>query len=236
MGAEQSAPRNNAPGVASPAVQAFLRELRGPEFADDLDTSLPPPAGPELYEVPAGADLRALYGEAAAAAGIQVHPATAGDWVNVLAGVLQGLEARAVLVEPLAGSALTPERAAELDRALAVRGITTTRAHDDATLFERVDAAVTGVRLAVAETGTLICTSGAQSARGSSLIPPAHVAIVSAGQVVGDLFEAFARLGAEPLPANVNLITGPSKTADIEGVLVTGVHGPGRVHVVLIDE
>ncbi len=88
--------------------------------------------------------------------------------------------------------------------------------------------------MAVAETGTVVCTSGPQSARGSSLLPPIHIALVSEAQLVADLFDLFPRLAAGELPANVNLITGPSKTADIEGVLVTGMHGPGAVHLVLV--
>ena len=56
-------------------------------------------------------------------------------------------------------------------------------------------------------------------------------------QILPDLFDLFALLGAKPgeLPACVSIITGPSKTGDIELRLVTGVHGPGEIHVVLID-
>ena len=114
-------------------------------------------------------------------------------------------------------------------------GVTVTRRRDDETLFS-VDAAITGVRAAVAETGTLVCSAGSQSARGSSLIPPIHIALVDARQLHADLFDLFDWLGQQDeLPSNVNLITGPSKTADIEGVLVTGVHGPGVVHIVLVN-
>jgi L-lactate dehydrogenase complex protein LldG len=90
------------------------------------------------------------------------------------------------------------------------------------------------VQRAIAETGTLVCVSGASSARGASLIPPVHIAVLEEGQILADLFDYFEQLDPQDLPANVNMITGPSKTADIEGVLVTGMHGPGAVHVVLL--
>ena len=62
------------------------------------------------------------------------------------------------------------------------------------------------------------------------------MAIIADTQIVADLFDAFERLSTTgPLPANVNFITGPSKTADIEGVLVTGMHGPGEVHIVVVS-
>jgi L-lactate dehydrogenase complex protein LldG len=73
--------------------------------------------------------------------------------------------------------------------------------------------------------------------RMASLVPPAHVAIVEASQIVPDLLDAFAELekrGVDNLPSNITLITGPSKTGDIELQLTTGVHGPGHWHVVVI--
>jgi L-lactate dehydrogenase complex protein LldG len=140
-----------------------------------------------------------------------------------------------VIVQAEPGTALTPERALALREALAGEGIWTTDKCDDDTLFS-VDAAVTGVVAAIAETGTVICVSGQSSARGVSLIPPIHVALVAGPQLAGDLFDAFEQLTAwQAWPADVNLITGPSKTADIEGVLVTGMHGPGAVHVLLLE-
>ena len=74
--------------------------------------------------------------------------------------------------------------------------------------------------------------------RSLSLLPPLHIAVASRDQVLPDLFDLFTseRRPPEPsLPSCLSLITGPSKTGDIELRLVTGVHGPGEVHVVLID-
>lgn len=179
-------------------------------------------------------DLVARFTSEAAAAGCSVHQANAETWVAAVRGILRERAARKVVVEPQPETALTPERAAALREALTTAGIAAVTGHDDDTLFD-ADAAVTGVTAGVAETGTLVCVSGASSARGTSLIPPVHVALLAASQLVPDLFDYFEQLGRSThLPANVNLITGPSKTADIEGILVTGVHGPGAVHVVLL--
>jgi L-lactate dehydrogenase complex protein LldG len=96
---------------------------------------------------------------------------------------------------------------------------------------------ITSVDLAIAETGTLLMCSAPGHERMASLVPPAHVAIVEASQIVPDLLDAFAELekrGVDNLPSNITLITGPSKTGDIELQLTTGVHGPGHWHVVVI--
>ena len=74
--------------------------------------------------------------------------------------------------------------------------------------------------------------------RSLSLLPPLHIAVAGRDQILPDLFDLFApgRRSNQPgLPSCLSLITGPSKTGDIELRLVTGVHGPGEVHVVLID-
>ncbi len=96
------------------------------------------------------------------------------------------------------------------------------------------DVGITGVCAAIAETGSIVCASGAQRWRGLSLIPPAHIAILREDQIVPDLVDFFAGRVGSGLPAHLALISGPSKTADIEGILITGVHGPGRVCVVLV--
>jgi L-lactate dehydrogenase complex protein LldG len=73
----------------------------------------------------------------------------------------------------------------------------------------------------------------------ASLIAPVHIAIVERRQIVPDLIDAFGLLrqqGLEQLASNVTLITGPSKTGDIELQLTTGVHGPGKWRVIVIDD
>lgn len=99
------------------------------------------------------------------------------------------------------------------------------------------DIGVTGVDLAIAETGTLLVCSQPGQERLASLLPPVHVAIVLESQLVPDLLDAVAWLaerGFDGLPSNVALITGPSKTGDIELQLTTGVHGPGKWHVIVV--
>ena len=77
-------------------------------------------------------------------------------------------------------------------------------------------------------------SDAAGTAASLSLLPPIHVAVADRSQLLSDLFDLFEVPSAEP-PSCLSLITGPSKTGDIELRLVTGVHGPGEIHVVLID-
>ena len=104
--------------------------------------------------------------------------------------------------------------------------------------FFGADLGVSGVDYLIAETGSLALLTRSDQPRALSLLPPVHIAVAHRAQILVDLFDLFeARRWAEQqgLPSCLSLITGPSKTGDIELRLVTGVHGPGEVHVVLID-
>jgi L-lactate dehydrogenase complex protein LldG len=96
------------------------------------------------------------------------------------------------------------------------------------------DVGITSCDWAIAETGTLMMCAGPGHERVASLLPPMHVAVVERQQIVPDLIDAFATLNATTLPSNVTLITGPSKTGDIELQLTTGVHGPGKWRVIVV--
>ncbi|MBX3412980.1 MAG: lactate utilization protein [Pirellulales bacterium] len=96
---------------------------------------------------------------------------------------------------------------------------------------------ITSATWAIAETGSLLMAATGGRERTASLLPPVHVAIVERAQIVPDLFDAYAQLeaaGVENLASNVTLITGPSKTGDLELKLTTGVHGPGKWHVIIV--
>jgi L-lactate dehydrogenase complex protein LldG len=91
---------------------------------------------------------------------------------------------------------------------------------------------------AVAESGTLMLTSGADNPTTLNFLPDTHVVIVSAEDVAGDYESLWARLreryGAGTMPRTVNLITGPSRSADIGQTLILGAHGPRRLHVIVV--
>jgi L-lactate utilization protein LutC len=103
--------------------------------------------------------------------------------------------------------------------------------------FFAADIGISGVDYLIAETGTVVLLARPEEPRSLSLLPPVHIAIADRRQLLPDLFDLFDpahwpdRGGP---PSCLTLITGPSKTGDIELRLVTGVHGPGELHVVLI--
>ena len=96
------------------------------------------------------------------------------------------------------------------------------------------DVGVTGCDAALAETGTLVLLSGPGKPRAASLLPPTYVAIVEQGTLRHTMGDFFAEHGnAVRSAASCTFVTGPSRTADIELTLTLGVHGPGKVIVVV---
>jgi L-lactate dehydrogenase complex protein LldG len=101
---------------------------------------------------------------------------------------------------------------------------------------------VTGLshaRAGVAETGTLILESGGDNPTTINFLPEVHMVVVRAGDIVGDYETAWAALrqrhGKGEMPRTVNMVTGPSRSADIEQTLLLGAHGPRKLHVMIVD-
>jgi L-lactate dehydrogenase complex protein LldG len=176
------------------------------------------------------------------------HRVAHGDEVSALVAAIAGERGarRAVAWPPSAlGVDLAP--------GLAARGMETTPmpagGPGDAAaagalrdVIAAADVGVTGVDLAVAETGTLVVVSGAGRPRSTSLLPPLHVALFDASALVeslaqvGVFLEAWHGAGSPAWRGGViNFITGPSRTADIELTLTRGVHGPKEVHAVFVE-
>jgi L-lactate dehydrogenase complex protein LldG len=95
---------------------------------------------------------------------------------------------------------------------------------------------ITGCFCAIAETGTLVVLAGADTPTATTLLPDTHVAVLPADRIVSGMEEAFALIRSErgKLPRAVNLISGPSRTGDIEQTVVVGAHGPYRVHILVV--
>ncbi len=104
-----------------------------------------------------------------------------------------------------------------------------------AELFSNVDGAVTDVRSAVAETGSLVLWPDNDQPRLMTLVPPIHFAILDAEQLKNTFHEVIVSEGwvQQGMPTNALLISGPSKTADIEQTLAYGVHGPKELIVLI---
>ncbi len=103
-------------------------------------------------------------------------------------------------------------------------------------LFGAFDAALTGTRCAVAETGSLVLWPDADEPRLMSLVPPVHIALLEAER----LHSTFAHMievehWAGRMPTNALLISGPSKTADIEQTLAYGIHGPKQLITLILE-
>lgn len=133
----------------------------------------------------------------------------------------------------------------DLREELAARGLSTfvgndTEHHQLVARLANCGVGLTAVDYAIAETGTIVLGSDEPNALLVSLLPPVHIALVRAGQMIATMDEAIERIGSEQIgranPArSVTLITGPSRTSDVELVLSIGVHGPKELHLIVIE-
>lgn len=103
-------------------------------------------------------------------------------------------------------------------------------------LFDRIDVGITTCVGGIAETGSLILRPCINEPRTLSLVPPVHVAVLRTDTLFETLHAAMqAQQWAAAMPTNLLLVTGPSKTADIQRLLVYGAHGPKRLIILLVD-
>ena len=148
-------------------------------------------------------------------------------------------EAREFVAASLAGRSAVASNAPYLAKCgIAALPRVQTGFADAAELRQACAAAAVGITSAdyvLADTGSLVMLSSAAEARMISLLPPAHIAVVPSSRILTGLDELFTLL---PSPADASssmvLITGPSRTGDIEQILVRGVHGPGELTVVMV--
>jgi L-lactate dehydrogenase complex protein LldG len=93
---------------------------------------------------------------------------------------------------------------------------------------------------AAAETGTLILLSGPDNPTTLNFLPDNHIVAVAANAIAGDYETVLERIrqrfGTGAMPRSVNMVTGPSRSADIEQTLILGAHGPRRLHVIVVGE
>jgi L-lactate dehydrogenase complex protein LldG len=161
--------------------------------------------------------------------------ATAATWPAAVREVLRAAGARHLMAGE--GSPL----AAPLREALAGEGSPALLLYDrpmeqlKATLFAGVDAGITTCLGGIADTGSLVLRPSPREPRLLSLLPPLHLVLLDPGRIWDTLWQALGELGwAAGMPPNALVISGPSKTADIEQTLAYGVHGPQRLVVVLV--
>jgi L-lactate dehydrogenase complex protein LldG len=194
--------------------------------------SVVPPAPPEIPDsiarlVPATARIDEVFIQRAAEQKMIVTPVSRADFPAAVADFVRQHPIRRVALS----SAPLLDGVAE-----ALRTSFEVRRWNDMSLDElyEFDCGVTEVQYAVAEIGGMLIKPSASHGRGLSLVPMFHVAVVERSQIVPDLIDLLERIADDPDRSNHILVAGPSKTADIEMNVVTGVHGPNVVRVFLL--
>lgn len=166
----------------------------------------------------------------------EVHWVRGHDWADKLAELVQAKGHRTLLLAPdTPHGGKAAEVLSSLPDAPALRHFD--RPLDDwkNELFNGIDASFTGTRAGIAETGTLIVWPDGREPRTMSLVPPVHYALLDGGKLYQNLFQAMQSEGWQAgLPTNSLLISGPSKTSDIQQTTAYGAHGPHTLEVLVM--
>lgn len=194
--------------------------------------------GPDLppWTPPTYADKLARFRQMAEANHAEIHDVTAANWPERLATILNNRGVGRLMVAPGTprGDALLRAAAQGVPLPTLVRYDQSVEVLKDA-LVHQVDAGLTGTRGAIAETGTLILWPTAEEPRLLSLLPPLHIAVLEEDTLHDTLAAVVRDQGwAAGMPTNALLISGPSKTSDIEQTLAYGVHGPKELIILLV--
>lgn len=220
--------------------EAFLQRVKNAVAEGNRAGAAPPvPDRAGVGYQGAGADPVQRFCQELASAGGKAY--LAGDTI----GVMRAIQS---IVQPIHARKVLLTRAGLIDRlglvsklkeiGLDVRTVDETQANQRDDFFS-ADVGITTVHRLIAETGTVVLASNPTEPRSASLLPPVHICLAERSQLLPDLFDLFdlfapTATATKSLPPScLTLITGPSKTGDIELKLVTGVHGPGEVHVIL---
>jgi L-lactate dehydrogenase complex protein LldG len=200
--------------------------------------------------------MESLQRELTAAAGVVAHVASVVDATQYIVQFVRDRKMSRIVRWPspflrtleleatfqAAGlSVEVAEAGADIDAASADAAALAVRRQTLREQLAQADLGLSGVDYVIAETGTLALTAHPGQMRGVSLLPPVHVAVARTEQIVATLADVLLLLQAEGtdvqqhLSSCVSFITGPSRTGDIELTLTVGVHGPGELHLVLID-
>ena len=163
----------------------------------------------------------------------EVHDTTASDWPTLLLHIAASKNLRTQLIGTNTAHGKMLEAASASDLQLHQYAESIDSCRD--TLFNGIDASLTSARSAIAETGCLILWPDASEPRLMSLVPPVHFVLLDTTVIHADLYSAMdAENWKDGLPTNALLISGPSKTADIQQTLAYGAHGPRELIVLLV--
>lgn len=210
------------------------RSLEGTRpLADDYDVSLVT----EPWRYPAGERVNRLR-QLMEAVHTETHLTTTTEWPALVERLLADKQLPSLLIAP--GTA----HGAQLAAHFAGRdGLPALKAYDrpveawKAELFDDTPASLTGTLGAIAATGSLILWPDRHEPRLMSLVPPVHFALLRASTIRDNLYEVMQeQQWAAGLPTNALLVSGPSKTADIEQVLAYGAHGPKDLIVLILED
>ncbi len=168
----------------------------------------------------------------------QVEVTTAQDWIGRLQAILKDRNLKSLLYAPETPvgrelSAAWPTDRPDLPALCTWKG----RIEDFKDELFQIDAAITATIGAIAETGAIVLWPDEKEPRLMSLVPPVHIAVLEADKIYSSFCEIIQTENwPEHMPTNALLISGPSKTADIEMTLAFGVHGPRELIVLIITK